>query len=366
MSVTMLILSIIPAASLGIYFYLLHKRKKKLRRILGQCYFLGWVSLVVTLIISIPADFIYSTENNDVTYLLYNSFIKIGFLEELSKFILIQFVIARFSDMKLPYDGIIYSVFLSLGYLTINNLIVGIGTDLGGMVIFIFTGNVVAISTAVFMGYFVGKSKQLNKKNYLSYGLLLPVLISGSFHALIESTTFSSSGAGYFLLGIIFIAGVIWSAIKVFNNSKPYWDVFLSFANEDRAFAISMKEAMEKETIKVWFDEKYLSLQNDNVKLGDPIEDEVYDGIMKSKFGIIILSKYYLKKRWTKKEMSYFLMKEKFSGTTILPILHEISPDEVYVYLPEIADRVAISSTQDKDSIVDTIAKMVKKNISIT
>jgi hypothetical protein len=75
---------------------------------------------------------------------------------------------------------------------------------------------------------------------------------------------------------------------------------------------------LEKDGIETWFDEV-------EIKIGDPIHQKINDGLKKTDFVAIILSKSSVKSRWVQEEVSSASSMEKLSasGTFVLPILLE-------------------------------------------
>ena len=65
-----------------------------------------------------------------------------------------------------------------------------------------------------------------------------------------------------------------------------------------------LAEKLKALGLKVWFDEYSL-------KLGDSLRESIDNGLMKSDFGIIILSKNFFSKGWTQKELDGLFAIEK-------------------------------------------------------
>lgn len=118
---------------------------------------------------------------------------------------------------------------------------------------------------------------------------------------------------------------------------KKEYDFFISHASEDKELFV---RPLAKELInigfKVWYDEITL-------KLGDSLFEEISNGIKKSNFGIVVISKNFLKKEWTKKELNGLISKEILtSNKIILPVWLDITVEEVFSYSPILADKVSI------------------------
>ena len=71
------------------------------------------------------------------------------------------------------------------------------------------------------------------------------------------------------------------------------YDVFISHASEDKDLIVRpLVTMLEKLSVRVWYDEFSL-------KLGDSLSASIDKGLLESRFGIVVLSKSFLKKNWT-------------------------------------------------------------------
>jgi len=122
------------------------------------------------------------------------------------------------------------------------------------------------------------------------------------------------------------------------ESGHEEYDVFISHASEDKAeFADALCKELENSGIKVWYD--VLS-----IGWGDSLRVKIDDGLKKSRFGIVILSKDYIRKGWTQYELDGLFQIEMTSGKTILPIWHNITKDEVQSFSPTLAGRKALNT----------------------
>lgn len=82
------------------------------------------------------------------------------------------------------------------------------------------------------------------------------------------------------------------------------WDVFISHATEDKSgFVIPLVNKLKQYGVKVWFDKFEL-------KVGDSLSKNIDEGLRKSKYGIVIISKSFLNKGWTDYEYRSLLSRE--------------------------------------------------------
>lgn len=142
--------------------------------------------------------------------------------------------------------------------------------------------------------------------------------------------------------------------IDTTDTGKEY-DVFISHASEDkdsvvRPLAIALKE----KAINVWYDEFEL-------KIGDSLRRKIDQGLSKSRFGIVVISRSFIKKGWTNYELDGLMTKAISGQQILLPIWHDITKQEVIDYSPSLADKVARNTSQETiEEIAIEIAELIQ------
>lgn len=132
------------------------------------------------------------------------------------------------------------------------------------------------------------------------------------------------------------------------QEAKAMYDVFISHASEDKAdFVNPLVEKLQDLGISVWYDT--LELQ-----WGKSLREQIDNGIKRSKFAILVLSKNFFKKQWPKRELDGILAKETISGTAPLPIWYNLTQEEVYEFSPTLSGIYSIST---QDHSIDDICK---------
>ncbi len=117
------------------------------------------------------------------------------------------------------------------------------------------------------------------------------------------------------------------------------YDFFISHATEDKNdFVRELAERLRARGAKVWYDEFTL-------KVGDSLRRNIDQGLAHSRFGVVVLSKYFFAKEWTQKELDGLFSLEAEDDIRILPIWHEISKDEVARQSPMLADKIALNTS---------------------
>lgn len=118
-------------------------------------------------------------------------------------------------------------------------------------------------------------------------------------------------------------------------DTDPDYDVFISHASEDKDEVVRpLANALRDKGIKVWYDEF-------EMKIGDSLRRKIDKGLANSKFGIVVVSKDFIKKGWTNYELDGIITKAVSGEQIILPIWHNITKKEVIDFSPSLADKLA-------------------------
>ena len=114
--------------------------------------------------------------------------------------------------------------------------------------------------------------------------------------------------------------------------------------------------ALKEKGLNVWYDEFEL-------KIGDSLRRKIDQGLAKSRFGIVVISRSFIKKGWTNYELDGLMTKAISGQQTLLPIWHDITKQEVIDYSPSLADKVARNTSQETvEEIANEIADMILGN----
>lgn len=137
------------------------------------------------------------------------------------------------------------------------------------------------------------------------------------------------------------------------QESNEEYDVFVSHASEDKEGFVDefIHILQDKYGISVWYD-------SINIGWGESLRAKIDEGLKRSKFGIVVLSKYYIDKGWTQYELDGLFQREMTGGKIILPIWHKITKDEVMKFSPTLAGRKALNTAM---FTTDEIAQELKK-----
>ncbi len=115
-----------------------------------------------------------------------------------------------------------------------------------------------------------------------------------------------------------------------------------------------LANALKNKNLSVWFDEFEL-------KIGDSLRRKIDIGLAKSNFGIVVISRSFIKKGWTNYELDGLITKSVSGEQVLLPIWHDITKQEVVNYSPSLADKVARNTAvYTVYEIADEIADVIR------
>jgi hypothetical protein len=134
----------------------------------------------------------------------------------------------------------------------------------------------------------------------------------------------------------------------------PQWDAFISHASEDKdSFVRPLAHALTALGANIWYDEFTL-------RLGDSLSASVDRGLAKSRYGIVVLSKSFIKKPWPQRELQGLVAREIGGRSTILPVWHGLTLPDVLGFSPPLADKLAVTTA---DKTADQIALQILSEI---
>lgn len=142
------------------------------------------------------------------------------------------------------------------------------------------------------------------------------------------------------------------------SQNETLWDAFISHATEDKGFARPLARALSALGARVWFDEFSL-------KLGDNLGEEIDRGLAKSRFGIVILSPSFFRKRWPQRELEGLVAREVRGRSVILPLWHKVTFDDVCDFSPTLANKVAANTeNRSAEQLAIQILSVIRPDIA--
>ena len=146
-------------------------------------------ALLLGIVIVIPVIFVgrmlmsQMPQSGKVAEAAYHAFVVASFTEELFKFLALYLLVWKSPSFNEKFDGIVYAVFVSLGFAGVENVLYVME---GGMQTAVTRALTAVPAHAIFgitMGYYLGIAhmyKEL-KGPYLARALLVPILLHGIY-----------------------------------------------------------------------------------------------------------------------------------------------------------------------------------------
>lgn len=131
------------------------------------------------------------------------------------------------------------------------------------------------------------------------------------------------------------------------------YDLFICHASEDKNQVVRpLAEVLRGRGRRVWVDEA-------EIQLGDSLRQKIDDGLARSRFGLVILSPSFFGKHWPRVELDGLAAREIVSGEKVLlPVWHEVGLEDVALYSPPLALRLAARTEEGLDAVADMIDRV--------
>ena len=218
-----LFLSSIAPAVIIMFIVFRHDTIKEPKSMLAKAFFGGMLSIPIALSIAIPLGWLTNSFSPGFARSFYDAFFCAGIPEEIGKWIIFYWLIQRAKDFDQYYDGILYAIFISMGFALVENLLYVYGTAVDkGTSAGLGVAAVRAILSvpghmlfAIPMGYFLSLQKFEEGSLALQHKILslaIPIVLHGTFDFILMSTgaysKINPALSGLLVLG--FVAFDIW------------------------------------------------------------------------------------------------------------------------------------------------------------
>ena len=251
----LLFLAVLPTLILGYYIYSNDKIEKEPTPLLVKLSLGGVGSVIVTLLITFgvlykiaPFFSISNTEALSPVSLAIYVFFGVALIEEFAKWIFLYGIAWKNKAFNHVYDAIVYSVFVSLGFATIENILyVFMSSNVAEAIIIAINRMLFSVPGHAFfgvmMGYNLGLAKLTfvnNKKNKTMKFLLLSLIVPTVCHFIFDYILMSSfipTIFFYVFVVILFAYGI--SKVKrlsriptnIFNDPNNMTYIYNAFGN---------------------------------------------------------------------------------------------------------------------------------------
>ncbi len=136
-------------------------------------------------------------------------------------------------------------------------------------------------------------------------------------------------------------------------RDPQHYHCFVSYASEDRPMVKLLVEALKARKIDVWWDKGQITL-------GDRLSEKIEQGLIRSHYGLVIVSPSFVDKKWTEAELRALLSRAiSRKQKVILPVLVNMDHDKFAATYPLLADIVSTRFDGDMDALVDEISRAI-------
>lgn len=188
MKIELILLAIAPILVYILWAYLKDEYEKEPIMILSKFFMLGAITSILGIVVEETLIKINVFDN--FSHILYMAFIVAAFTEEGLKAMVLIPTLLQEKHFNEKLDGVIYSIFLSLGFAAVENIIYIFFEDIRSVLEVGLIRGVISIPAHIMfgitMGYYISKYKFTNKstrkKEYLIMAILSPILLHGVFN----------------------------------------------------------------------------------------------------------------------------------------------------------------------------------------
>ena len=207
----LLIASIAPAIFIMFIVYKYDTIKEPLS-MLVKAFFGGLLSIVITLIVVYPIADVKLASGAMQSF--FDAFITAGIPEELSKWIIFYWLISKAKDFDQYYDGILYAIFISMGFALFENIGYVFKNGMGTAIVRSIISVPGHMLFAVPMGYYLSLSRfesGTSARYHIFLSLAIPILLHGTFDfILMYSDELNPGLAGFLMLAFVIFDIFMW------------------------------------------------------------------------------------------------------------------------------------------------------------
>ena len=184
----LLALSIAPGIAISLYIFLKDRFNREPHLNLLICFLLGCLSVLPAILIQLlTVKPVERLMGEGILYTAVFAYLIVGLSEEWSKYIMLRSYAYPRKSFDEPFDGIVYSVMIGMGFATVENILYVQQHGLGTAVVRMFLSVPAHATFAVLMGYFAGKAKfkPERRKFYLFTGIFWAAFFHGTYDFLL-------------------------------------------------------------------------------------------------------------------------------------------------------------------------------------
>jgi RsiW-degrading membrane proteinase PrsW (M82 family) len=215
-------LAIAPAIGIILLVYFKDKFEHEPFSLLLKCFLLGILTIIPAIIIELLAGKLDPSQTNNPGSIFIYAFFIVGLSEEGSKFFLLRIYPYRSKHFNEPFDGIVYSVVISMGFAAAENIFYVLDGGMSVALLRMFTAVPGHAAFGVLMGFYVGMAKF--KKNHFGY-LLFGLFVAMAAHGFYDWFLFQQDLPGLQILSFVCLSLIVifsFRAMKIQKKNSPF------------------------------------------------------------------------------------------------------------------------------------------------
>jgi RsiW-degrading membrane proteinase PrsW (M82 family) len=210
-----------PLIAVLVYMYLRYKFSQWSFGLLFKSFLWGMISILLVLIVQVFASYLELDKLHNIRRVLFYALVIMAFFAELGKFIFLRGFVYPKEVFKTPVDGIIFSVMISMGFATMNNILYFINIpDLSVNIPNALTAGPANAIFGVLMGFFIGLGK-LRKMRFVDSmtGLVAAVFFHGLYDFCLLTKDYRLLWA-FFIGATIIAVSLCIAALRIHQDAK--------------------------------------------------------------------------------------------------------------------------------------------------
>jgi protease PrsW len=210
-----------PLIASLIYLYLRYKFTRWSFSLLFKSFLWGMISILLVLVVQLLASYLELDRLNNMRRVIFYSLVVTAFFAELGKYIFLRGFVYPKDVFKTPVDGIIFSVMISMGFATMNNILYFINIpDLSVNVANALTAGPANVIFGVMMGFFIGLGK-LRKMRFVDSmtGLTAAVFFHALYSFCLVTKDYRLMWA-FFTGAAIIVISLCFAALRIHQDAK--------------------------------------------------------------------------------------------------------------------------------------------------
>lgn len=221
---SLLAIAIGPCLAIMVYVYCKDKYEREPFKLVLYSFLGGVASIAIAAYLEVTAENNGIGVGDSLEQVAILAFLVVGVSEELSKYLFIRIIPYRNKAFNEPFDGIVYSVMVSMGFAMAENIMYVMQHGMATGIMRMFTAVPAHATFAIIMGYYIGKAKfsAENKMQNHLIGIGGAVFFHGFYDFSLMQNDFESLRLLGAVLSLIIAIRLSKKAMRSHNAISPF------------------------------------------------------------------------------------------------------------------------------------------------